>query len=307
MEGQPRRPSRPQIRSPPSSASSGHANQDSLSPSSPSPSIDSSSSECNIPDDRAPVLKSIGGVAGTSGTSKSASSAGGEEVPLLGGEKVVVVYKDLTYLSAYSSQGAMKGTLTVTNYRLYFRSNANKDYPLILDVPFGFVSRVEKVGGQRSSGENAYGLEIFCKDIRSLRFALNKYDAASSGHAPRKDIFEAIRLYSFPMTHNSPLFAFNYQDRYPDHLSGWRIYDAMSEFTRQGLKKAKEMWRITYINNKYELCDTYPQLLAVPAVATDNDLRDVAKFRSRNRLPVLSWIHPDSLATICRCAQPLVR
>lgn len=244
-------------------------------------------------------------MAGTSATSKSASSAGGEEVPLLGGEKVIVVYKDLTYLSAYSSQGAMKGTLTVTNYRLYFRSNANKDYPLILDVPFGFVSRVEKVGGQRSTGENAYGLEIFCKDIRSLRFALNKYDAATN-HAPRKDIFEAIRLYSFPLTHNTPLFAFNYQDRYPDHLNGWRIYDAMSEFTRQGLKKAKEMWRVTYINNKYELCDTYPQLLAVPAVATDNDLRDVAKFRSRNRLPVLSWIHPDSLATICRCAQPLV-
>lgn len=75
-----------------------------------------------------------------------------DEVPLLSGEHIVVVYKDITYLSAYSSQGAMKGTLTVTNYRLYFRSNANKDYPLILDVPLGVVSRVEKVGGQRSTG-----------------------------------------------------------------------------------------------------------------------------------------------------------
>lgn len=31
----------------------------------------------------------------------------------------------------------------------------------------------------------------------------------------------------------------------------------------------------------------------------------MASFRSRNRLPVLSWIHPVSLATITRCAQPL--
>ena len=46
--------------------------------------------------------------------------------------------------------------------------------------------------------------------------------------------------------------------------------------------------------------------LAVPAAASDNDLREVAKFRSRNRLPVLSWMHPDSLATISRSAQPLV-
>ena len=79
------------------------------------------------------------------------------------------------------------------NIYFCFRSNANKDYPLVIDVPLGFVSRVEKVGGQRSAGENAYGLEIFCKDIRSLRFALNKLDAAN--HHPRKDIFETIRLY----------------------------------------------------------------------------------------------------------------
>ena len=67
-----------------------------------------------------------------------------------------------------------------------------------------------------------------------------------------------------------------------------------------------ESWRITRTNEKYELCDTYPRILAVPATVSDNELKEVAKFRSRNRLPVLSWMHPDSLATLCRCAQPLV-
>ena len=67
-----------------------------------------------------------------------------------------------------------------------------------------------------------------------------------------------------------------------------------------------ESWKITSINENYELCDTYPRLLAVPTAASDTDVREVAKFRSRGRLPVLSWMHPDSLATICRCAQPLV-
>ncbi len=111
-----------------------------------------------------------------------------EEVPLLGGEKIVSVFHDLSYLCPYSVPGAMKGSLTVTNYKLFF-SSAYRDCPLVLDVPLGFVSRVEKVGGQRSSGENAYGLEIFCKDIRSLRFALSK----SEGAHPRKDIFETVR------------------------------------------------------------------------------------------------------------------
>ena len=46
-----------------------------------------------------------------------------------------------------------------------------QDPPFVLDVPLGVVVRVEKVGGQTSRGENSYGIEIFCKDIRNLRFA----------------------------------------------------------------------------------------------------------------------------------------
>ena len=98
------------------SGSNNH-NQDSLSPSSPSPSIDSSSSD-NIPQDNAPVLTQKSLKTGKSTLSNSAL----DEVPLLAGERIEAVYKDLTYLSAYANQGALKGTLTVTNYKLYFRS-----------------------------------------------------------------------------------------------------------------------------------------------------------------------------------------
>lgn len=66
------------------------------------------------------------------------------------------------------------------------------------------------------------------------------------------------------------------------------------------------MWKISKINDTYSLCDSYPAVWAVPAVATDEDLQASAGFRSRGRLPVLSWIHPESQATITRCAQPLV-
>jgi hypothetical protein len=66
------------------------------------------------------------------------------------------------------------------------------------------------------------------------------------------------------------------------------------------------MWRITKINDTYEVCDSYPGVWAVPAAASDDELRAVAGFRSRGRVPVLSWIHPESQATICRCSQPLV-
>lgn len=66
------------------------------------------------------------------------------------------------------------------------------------------------------------------------------------------------------------------------------------------------MWKISKINEQYEVCDSYPAVWAVPAQATDEDLRAVAVYRSRGRIPVLSWIHPESQATITRCSQPLV-
>ncbi|XP_027625173.1 myotubularin isoform X3 [Tupaia chinensis] len=72
----------------------------------------------------------------------------------------------------------------------------------------------------------------------------------------------------------------------------------------QGLPN--HQWRITFINKCYELCDTYPALLVVPYRASDDDLRKVATFRSRNRIPVLSWIHPENKTVIVRCSQPLV-
>lgn len=66
------------------------------------------------------------------------------------------------------------------------------------------------------------------------------------------------------------------------------------------------MWRISKTNENYEVCDSYPAVWAVPSQASDDDLKAVATFRSRNRIPVLSWIHPESQATITRCSQPLV-
>ena len=110
----------------------------------------------------------------------------------------------------------------------------------------GFVSRVEKVGGQRtSSAENAYGLEIACKDIRSLRFSLSKTDSAH----PRKEICETLRLFSFPISHNSRHFAFDFNEKYP--VDGWAVYDPVSELKRLGVNG--HCWRISRINEQYEL------------------------------------------------------
>ena len=61
----------------------------------------------------------------------------------------------------------------------------------------------------------------------------------------------------------------------------------------------------TEINAQYQLCSTYPSMLVVPSQAPPEMLRNVASFRSRNRLPVLVWRDPaNSAGHLVRCAQP---
>lgn len=38
-----------------------------------------------------------------------------------------------------------------------------QDPIVVLDVPLGVISRIEKMGGASSRGENSYGLDITCK------------------------------------------------------------------------------------------------------------------------------------------------
>ncbi|XP_026467362.1 myotubularin-related protein 2-like [Ctenocephalides felis] len=126
-----------------------------------------------------------------------------DAIPLISGEMVVSSSKDVTYLCPYS--GPARGTLSVTNYKLYFKAAEREHY--ILDVPLGVVSRIEKVGGASSRGENSYGIEVFCKDMRNLRFA-HKQELHS-----RRSIFERLQQYAFPLSHKTSLFAFTYKEQ----------------------------------------------------------------------------------------------
>lgn len=216
-----------------------------------------------------------------------------DDPPLLPGEVVQGVARDVTYLCPYS--GPARGVLSVTTYKLHFRS-MDRDTPYVVDVPLGVVSRIEKVGGASSRGENSYGIEVFCKDMRNLRFAHKQ-----ENHS-RRNVFEKLQQRAFPLSHRLPLFAFEYAERFPEN--GWTVYEPIAELKRMGVPN--DTWKVSKINENFEVCDSYPLVLAVPAQATDEDLRSVAAFRSRGRIPVLSWIHPESQATITRCSQPLV-
>ena len=63
-------------------------------------------------------------------------------------------------------------------------------------------------------------------------------------------------------------------------------------------------WRVTDVNADFAICKTYPPELVVPRKLDDAVIEAAASFRGKGRLPALIWIHPDTGAPLCRCAQP---
>ena len=55
------------------------------------------------------------------------------------------------------------------------------------------------------------------------------------------------------------LFAFHYTDRPSEN--GWNVYKPMEEYERMGVPN--ECWRMTRINEGYQLCDSYPATVSI--------------------------------------------
>ncbi|XP_024121938.1 myotubularin-related protein 2 [Oryzias melastigma] len=212
-----------------------------------------------------------------------------EEPQVLPNETEQEKAQDATYLCPIA--GALQGTVMLTNYRLFFKST-DREPAFMLDMPLGVVRRVDIYRTQR---EVSY--TIICKDTRNLQF-LQKHRMDPL----KKSIFDVMPKFAFPVSNGLQLFAFHYDQPFPEN--GWKVYDALAEYKRQGIPN--ESWRITKVNDRYELCETYPAALVVPVNIPDDELKKVAAFRGKGRIPVLSWIHPESQATVTRCSQPMV-
>ena len=80
-----------------------------------------------------------------------------------------------------------------------------------------------------------------------------------------------------------------FQDRY------------LQDYERMGVTG----WRLASMNKQYHFSPTYPSLFYVPTKISDNTVKHIGSFRSKQRIPVLSYRHSSGFS-ITRCAQPMV-
>ncbi|KIW25081.1 uncharacterized protein PV07_10751 [Cladophialophora immunda] len=147
-------------------------------------------------------------------------------------------------------------------------------------------------------------IRLRCRDFTFYCFYFNDDRKA-------RDVYDSVKAWTCKLSGIEKLYAFSYHPTGPEKDvggKGWSLYDPMREWRRMGLgdESRKTNWRISTINKDYSFSPTYPSVLAVPANISDNTLNYAGRYRSRARIPVLTYLHPVNDCTITRSSQPLV-
>ncbi|CAG8618276.1 23977_t:CDS:2, partial [Dentiscutata erythropus] len=188
---------------------------------------------------------------------------------------------------------AVFGTLYLTTHQMIFRSPDQKDecilYPLIHTVERRPPTTEPKF----------WPITIRCRDFSIYTFSVEIQDDAT-------DIFNKIqKLTCIGSIRQVYAFEHMLEKKFPSS-DGWSVYDVLHEYDRMGVDNATGSWRFSNVNRSYTFCATYPRILVVPAKISDNVLNHASKFRSKNRIPVLSYLHWHNKASITRSSQPMV-
>jgi len=249
--------------------------------------------------------------------------------PLLKGE--VHVFRDVEcYLRGPTGQ-RVPGSLTATTYLLRFTPGSAlpasmRHNPLSsFAVPVASIRKIERPSAQRgaalgipgvgSGGGPSALLDITCKDVRAM--GLGFRDEATADKMAthlRMVVFPSKIEFVHAFAEGAKLAATAAAGGAVKgaSLPGWDVYSPLGEFERQGVLRSRHprsgeaLYRVCEINSMHTYAPTYPALLIMPSRSTDAQLVQISTFRSKARIPALTWMHPGNKTTMWRCSQPRV-
>jgi len=198
--------------------------------------------------------------------------------------------ENVKMLDRFNTKASPLGKLYVTTSHLIFIQDMDGKETWILHM---LMNQIDKPLLTTSGSQ----LKISCSNFRTVTFTIQRDRDAH-------DVYQSLLELSKPAT-IPQLYCFSYNPNKGElrQDTGWNFHDVQAEFQRQGVNGSN--WSCCTLNKDYGLCPTYPKYLYVPNTASREIIEGSAKFRSRGRLPVLSYLHTNGAALI-RCAQPLV-
>lgn len=240
--------------------------------------------------------------------------------------------------------GSLSATTYSVTFNWYSGPSNSANSPLLPQAPCGlrhihssfftapvtFIRKIEKFTPRGNQAGSLFTVEIAFKDVRSWTLVFSSESLADKvvGHLrmvafPAKVDFlhcfeEAKAIGLSQGVFNLPPAGL---DASPipttlttpgNVLPGWEVYNPYQELERLGVlglrnpRTGGNVWRVSDINREYRFCPTYPSVLVFPERVPDQALRPLESFRSKARVPALTWQHPSNKSTLWRCSQPRV-
>ena len=200
--------------------------------------------------------------------------------------------KDISKATLNEPDTKYMGVLVLTDFRLIFKmenekylnlnNNYSEDY---FKIHLFSISKIEKVQDKKMS-YNAIPMEITLKDTRVIKFHLYDLSRFYFNLVDLTNPVDYKQFYSFPKTYNESKFLGK------NITDGWKIYDPIIEFSRQGITEDNDLGlRYCYINKNFQICPTYPEFLIEPKDITDDELRQSSTYRTKGRIPIFSYYY----------------
>ncbi|KAL9934770.1 hypothetical protein V8E36_006545 [Tilletia maclaganii] len=201
-----------------------------------------------------------------------------------------------------SSQTQVHARLELTPHHFVLDLPAPFDSPL--RIPYTLIHALVRLPSLPTHERH---VRIYPLGLRLRTF--QTYALGFDSEALATDVFETVKAFAVLRTPEQ-LYAFHRQKpsgpSSNDAHIGWKFYDPKREFIRQGVGSRTKAWRFTDVNLQHVFSPTYPHQLVVPSRISDQTLNYAAKYRSKARIPALTYLHWANFGSITRCSQPLV-
>ena len=199
---------------------------------------------------------------------------------------------------------AYNGKLFVEqDYMIYFSPEINHKPNLFFNSDyyiFPLLSISQCITNTNYFGQSKYCKEITLKDGRNFIFKFSPETFV---------VFdELIEKFAFPKkTKNYFNFAHYYKEQKeqnsPINKKNIKIYNFFDEFKRQGINLTSNKDFRLIENENFNLCESYPKKLIIPYNISDKQIRKCAEFRTKNRIPTLTYRYSKNNSCIWRSSQ----
>ncbi|KAL0281646.1 UNVERIFIED_CONTAM: hypothetical protein PYX00_002571 [Menopon gallinae] len=185
----------------------------------------------------------------------------------------------------------LSGILCITGHHLIVSSRKEEGREIWL-----LHSNIDHIDRRQASNVQSGGsLIIKCKDLRIFQLDLNTLEDFTNVAVTLERLIN--------IEDSSKLYPFFYRPMYNIIEDGWTAFRPETEFNKLVTAYADE-WRISYANQDFKVCRTYPSAVVVPKTIDDETLIIAATFREGGRFPVLSYRHEKG-SVLMRSSQPL--